>query len=299
MTAVAVRQRVLGAPAEVRYTLYRELPWLDVEVRLDWDARDFGRVELVWETPHGGSGAHYGLPFGVGRLDDGSLMPGSGPVRGDEAAPASWRRTREIARWLSIDAPEGGVIMATDHRWTRVDEQEGADGGKHVRCCLVRGGRIRPASPETDGDDQRVRLAYRFRFLPHDGDWRAARAPRAGWEAAQPLLSYTVNDTWSEKSLPRATSLATIQAADDGDVALTCLKQSEDGLAAVARWYETLGARCDVAVDIPPSGTVVRTDLEERPLEPSMVPSPNNTPTDTGAWQIVTVRSSPSHRGAA
>ncbi|MBM3891937.1 MAG: hypothetical protein FJ388_22715, partial [Verrucomicrobia bacterium] len=140
LTTVAVRGSVLGAPAEVRYTLHRDMPWVDVEVRIDWDLRKFGRIELTYQVPTKNARAAYGLPFGAGAFGIEQLMPGSGPVGGDEGSRASWERTREICRWLDV----GGVAMATSHRTTRVDENE---TGSAVRCCLVRGGRMRPADP--------------------------------------------------------------------------------------------------------------------------------------------------------
>ncbi|HEU5318231.1 MAG TPA: glycosyl hydrolase-related protein [Chloroflexota bacterium] len=300
LTTVAVRQRVMGAPAEVRYTVYRDLPWVDVRVGLDWDVREFGRVELVYGVPRAGGGVHYGLPFGAGTLDSQALMPGSGPVRGDEAPPPSWERTRHIARWLSVDDSEGGMAMATDHRWTRYDAaQPGDDPGTgaaagaagaagFVRCALVRGGRIRPPSPDTDGDDPRIRLAFTFRFVPHSGSWRTERAPRLGWEAVRPLLSYTVNDTWSQKDLPRRSGLAAVRSTGEGDALVTCLKQSEDGEDVVVRWHEALGAPCEVAVEVPGVGRVGRVDLEERAAEADGPGGSNATPTP--AWEIVTVR---------
>ncbi len=297
LATLVVRQRVMGVPAELRYTIYRELPWVDAEVRLDWDVRRFGRIELAYEVPLAEAQAHYGLPFGAGSFDPEALMPGAGPIRGDEAAPASWQRTREITRWLSIDAPFAGVAMATDHRWTRVDPLPGT-GGVAVRACLVRGGRMRPAAPETDGDDPRVRLVFRFRFQPHDGGWQAARVPRAGWEAVQPLLCYTVNDTWSPKSLPRAAALATIAPLDGsaGDALLTCLKQSEEGEAIIARWYEPAGAPCAVAVHLatgpgqPPAGAVERVDLLEAPLPATGRDQDEAAALPVAPWAIVTVR---------
>jgi alpha-mannosidase len=270
LKSVAVRGSVLGAPAEVRYTLHQDLPWVDVEVRIDWDLRRFGRIELTYQVPVNNARAAYGLPFGAGAFGTEQLMPGSGPVGGDEGSRASWERTREICRWLDI----GGVAMATSHRWTRVD-----DGA--VRCCLVRGGRMRPADPGTDGPDLRAGLVFNFRFYPHDNSWEAARIPRVGWEATQPLLAYTVNDTWSPKSLPRRQSLVTATTRDGkGDALLTCLKQAEDGKGVIARWYESTGNPCQVEFM---SGKAQRVDLQERRVA-------GDGSTQIKGWEIVTFR---------
>jgi alpha-mannosidase len=156
-----------------------------------------------------------------------------------------------------------------------------------VRCCLVRGGRLRAPAPETDGDDAPVRLVYRFRFIPHEGEWRAVRAPRLGHQAVQPLLAYTVNDTWSEKSLPRSAALATVEASGAGDALLTCLKQSEDGEELIARWFEASGAPCGVRVEIPDGAAVTRVELQERPVGGGLS---SGGAVATGPWEIVTVR---------
>ena len=286
LVSAAIRGEVLGTPAELRYSLLRDLPWVDVEVRLDWDIRRFGRIELAYQVPLTDAHADYGLPFGAGAFDANRLMPGSGPIGGDEGSRASWERTREISRWLDIGTPARGVAMATSHRWTRVDE---SDTGQAVRCCLVRGGRMRSPDPAAEGPEPRVGLVFNFRLQPHGGSWQAARIPRLGWEATQPLLSYTVNDTWSAKSLPKRQSLVGITTASgDGDALLTCLKQAEDGTGVVARWYESTGHSCRVQAALPPAGEHPnRTDLLEQVLTPG-----KSTGSDiaTAAWEIVTIR---------
>jgi alpha-mannosidase len=264
LTTAAVRGTVLGAPVELRYTLCRDLPWVDVEVRIDWDLRKFGRIELAYQVPLKNARAAYGLPFGAGAFGVDQLMPGSGPIGGDEGSRASWERTREISRWLDVGDDTRGVAMATSHRWTRVDD---AEAGTAVRCCLLRGGRMRPPDPGTNGTDLRTGLVFNFRFYPHGNSWQAARIPRVGWEATQSLLSYTVNDTWSQKTLPKRQSLATVTVASGkGDALLTCLKQAEDGKGVVARWYEATGQPCQVrAVLLPADARVRPSDMLERP----------------------------------
>lgn len=285
LTSVAVRGSVLGAPAELRYTLQRDLPWVDVEVRIDWDLRRFGRIELAYQVPLKNARAAYGLPFGAGAFGADQLMPGSGPLEADEGSRTSWERTREISRWLDVGNDARGVAMATSHRWTRVDD---ADTGTAVRCCLVRGGRMRPPDPGTNGTDLRTGLVFNFRFHSHTGAWQTARIPRVGWEATQSLLSYTVNDTWSRKSLPKRQSLATVSVASGkGDALLTCLKQAEDGKGVVARWYEATGQSCQVrAALLPAVAPVRRSDMLEKPIAKDTCDGAMA----TAAWEIVTVR---------
>lgn len=292
ITTAAVRGSVLGAPAELRYTVHRDLPWVDVEVLIDWDLRRFGRIELAYQVPIMDACAAYGLPFGAGEFGADRLMPGSGPVGGDEGSRDSWERTREICRWLDVADAVRGVAMASSHRWTRVDD---TDTGAAVRCCLVRGGRMRSLDPAMDGPDPRAGLAFGFRFYPHAGAWQPARIPRVGWETTQPLLVYTVNDTWSPKSLPRRQPLATVATAGGkGDALLTCLKQAEDGKGLVARWYEGTGNPCQVRLAMDGlSGQPERVDLEERPGSAEKAGIGGDGAVPTRAWEIVTVRMMP------
>jgi len=291
LATAAVRGAVLGMPAEVRYTLYRNMPCVDVETWIDWDLRQFGRIELAYRVPLSGARAAYGLPFGAGAFGDEHLVPGSGPSGGDEGPRASWERTREICRWLDVANEAGGVAMATTHRWTRVDELE--DRTLAVRCCLVRGGRMRLPDPAATGDDPRVRLGFRFRFYPHKGSWQEARVHRTGWEATQPLFAYTVNDTWSPKTLPRRQSLATLAVlSGKGDALATCFKQAEDGKGVVARWYEATGNPCQVQAAIPPSrARIERVNIEEKPvLDRGAAGAAADGSVLTWPWEIVTVR---------
>lgn len=285
LTSAAVRGTVLGAPAELRYTLGRDLPWVDVEVRIDWDLRKFGRIELTYQVPLKSARAAYGLPFGAGAFGVDQLMPGAGPIGGDEGSRTSWERTREISRWLDVGDDTRGVAMATSLRWTRVDD---SDTGAAVRCCLLRGGRMRPPDPGTNGTDLRTGLVFNFRFYPHTGSWQTVRVPRVGWETTQPLLSYTVNDTWSQKPLPKRQSLATVSVASGkGDALLTCLKQAEDGKGVVARWYEATGQPCSVRPVLAPTADPVRrSDMLEKPLTKADA----NDTVATAGWEIVTVR---------
>lgn len=290
LASAAVRGSVLGAPAELRYTLHRDLPWVDVEVRIDWDLRRFGRIELAYQVPFKAARAAYGLPFGAGAFGADQLMPGSGPIGGDEGSRASWERTREICRWLDVSDDARGVAMATSHRWTRVDD---VDTGAAVRCCLARGGRMRSLDPAMDGPDPRAGLVFNFRFHPHGATWQTARIPRVGWEATQPLMACTVNDTWSPKSLPRQQSLATIATrGGQGDALLTCLKQAEDGQGVVARWYESVGSPCQVRpATAPMSGKPECVDLLERPRSGGGQPvMAGDGSVATRPWEIVTLR---------
>jgi alpha-mannosidase len=147
---------------------------------------------------------------------------------------------------------------------------------------------MRPPDPGTNGTDLRVGLVFNFRFYPHGNSWQAARVPRVGWEATQSLLSYMVNDTWSQKTLPKRQSLATVAVASgEGDALLTCLKQAEDGKGVVARWYEATGQPCQVrAVLLSADARVRRSDMLERPTTREVADGV----IATKANEIVTVR---------
>ena len=274
-STVAIKTWVGDTPCELRLRLCGHLPVLDVEADLGWDTRRFGRVELVFAAGEKGARVSYGLPFGASTLRGDNLedarrnevLPGSGPLRSDEAARAPWEATREICRWLDIGDAERGLVMATDHRWTRVDEAESGTAKFAVRCCLVRGGRMWTGELD-NGRSSSVPLFFRFRFQPRLGSWQQAQVPRVGWEAVQPLVAYTVNDTLSLKALPSSDSMVSVSSSSgQGDPIITCLKQGEDGETIVLRWYESTGAACTVELGggaLPANLACV--DLLERPL---------------------------------
>lgn len=303
---VAISSWVEDTPCELRLRLRRDRPVLDVEADLDWDARRFGRVELAFAAGVQSAQVSYGLPFGASTLDGENLkssqqqevVPGSGPVRPDEAARGSWESTREICRWLDIGNAERGLVMATDHRWTRVEETGLGNARFAVRCCLVRGGRMWTGELD-NGRSSSVPLSFQFRFQPRLGSWQEARVPRWGWEAAQPLAVYTVNDTLSPKALPSSDSMVSVSSTSrHGDPIVTCLKQGEDGESVILRWYESSGDACAVEVDggVLPTG-LERVDLLERPW-----PQDGELARETAEhyrvrpWEIVTLAGRPNRR---
>lgn len=303
---VAISSWVEETPCELRLRLCRDRPVLDVEADLSWDARRFGRVELAFAAGQPGAQVSYGLPFGASTLGGENLessqqqevVPGSGPVRRDEAARGSWESTREICRWLDIGNAERGLVMATDHRWTRVEETGLGSTKFAVRCCLVRGGRMWTGELD-NGRSSSVPLFFKFRFQPHLGSWQEARVPRLGWEAAQQLVVYTVNDTLSPKALPSSDSMVSVSSTSGhGDPIVTCLKQGEDGESVVLRWYESNGKACAVGVDggVLPTG-MERVDLLERPWpQGGELASETVGRYRTRPWEIMTLAGLPNRR---
>lgn len=300
---VAIRSWVGETPCELRLRLCRDVPVLDVEADVAWDVERFGRVELAFAAGERGAQVSYGLPFGASTLDGEDLeaaqrqevVPGSGPVRRDESTRGTWESTREICRWLDIGSTERGLVMASDHRWTRVEEVEPGSAKFTVRCCLVRGGRMWTGELD-NGQSSSVPLSFRFRFQPRVGSWREARAPRYGWEAIQPLVAYTVNDTLSPKDLASEDSMVSVSSCGGlGDPIVTCLKQGVDGESVVLRWYESTGEACEVEV----GGDVFPTNLERVDLLERRCPQNGQSGSGTagryrvGPWEIMTLAGHP------
>lgn len=300
---VAIRSWIGETPCELRLRLCRDRPTLDVEADVAWDIQHFGRIELVFVTGEQDAQVTYGLPFGASTLAGEDLktaqqqevVTGSGPVRRDESTRSSWESTREICRWLDIGNARRGLVMATDHRWTRVEEAGPGDAKFAVRCCLVRGGRMWSGDLD-NGMSSSIPLFFRFRFLPHLGSWQKARAPRYGWELVQPLVAYTVNDTLSPKALPPEDSMVSVSPhLGLGDPIVTCLKQGIDGESVVLRWYESTGEACEVEV----RGDVLPTNLEHVDLLERRCPHNGQPGSAAGGryrvrpWKITTLAGHP------
>ena len=113
-------------------------------------------------------------------------------------------------------------------------------------------------------DDPHVRLVYKYRLAPHTGDWRQAKAYREGWETVNPLIVYTVNDTFAPKHLPPKACYGTISA---DNVVVTAIKKAEDDDAVLIRCFETEGrdASAEVSFVSKVKGCSETDLLEENP----------------------------------
>lgn len=225
-----IEGRLLGSPVEQRFTLYRGLDRIDVEVRLRWRDEQPVRVQAAFPTGIDGPCVCYGTPYGANAF--GRTMPGCGPGRDDEMDREMWERQRECQGWVSADGDGWGVVIASDRRAFEVE------GG------TLRGDLLRSIPAEVSQDYRLVWRRYppevvaRYSLRSYAGDWRSARAWRDGWALNNPLVGQGVSDTATPKSLPARMSFCGI--AGEG-VLIPVFKRAEDGEGVVLRAFEPAG----------------------------------------------------------
>ena len=226
---VLIEGRLLGSPVEQRFTLYRGLDRIDVEVRLRWRDERPVRVQAAFPTGIAAPRVWYGTPYGLNAFE--RTMPGCGPGRDDEMDRETWGRQRECQGWIAADGDGWGVVIASDRRAWEVE------GG------TLRGDILRSIPAEASQDYRLVwrtyppEVAARYSLRSYAGDWQSARALRDGWALNHPLVSRSVSDTATPKSLPARMSFFRI----DGDILIPVFKRAEDGEGVVLRAFEPAG----------------------------------------------------------
>ena len=238
LATVLVEGRLLTSPVELRFTLYRSLDRIDLEVRLAWQDERPMRVQLEFPTEgEGPQKIHYGSPYGMNALE--ALVPRCSPKRDDELEKKSWEKHRECSGWISVDQGEWGFVIASDRRSYEVDEG-------YLRGELLR------SIPAEESRDYRlvwktypreIRANYSLRSYP--GDFRSASVWRDGWGLNNPLNGQSVADTATPKSLPAKMSFFKVYPLDGGTpeerIIVPVLKRAEDDDSVIVRAFEPAG----------------------------------------------------------
>jgi hypothetical protein len=256
----AIRKQTL----ELR--LYEHLPSVDVTMTIDARGDDLSTVQVVFPTGFTDPKLHYAVPYGVSTPED--TMPGTDP-RPEQGGPVmdldAWLTTRLVQGWIDISDEKSGLTIAGNCRIFRLQ-------GPLV-TCLVQLISRRVQEP----------LVCRFRFTPHDGDWREALPHRSAESLLMPLVTYTVSDTVSAKNGPPSSSFLSVQPAT---VAVAAIKRAEDGQGLIVRLVETAGQRTEASLVAGFAvGEVFACDLLENNLAPVRLDSLAFKP-----FEIVTVR---------
>jgi alpha-mannosidase len=144
-----------------------------------------------------------------------------------------WGRQRECQGWIAADGDGWGVVIGSDRRAFEVE------GG------TLRGDLLRSIPAEASQDYRLVWRTYppevvaRYSLRSYAGDWRSARAWRDGWALNNPMVSRSVNDTATPKSLPPRMSFCGIDGEER--VLIPALKRAEDGEGVVVRAFDPAG----------------------------------------------------------
>ncbi|MBM3187339.1 MAG: hypothetical protein FJZ90_01295 [Chloroflexi bacterium] len=228
---VCVRGTLGPMPVKQEWILYRAARRVDLCITTEGRGPLPVMLQQSFPTTISGGEVRFGVPYGTNSLDN--IMPQLQPQlhNPDEANYDAWVNLREVQNWVDVSDGASGVTLATAHRMMEIK------GGTLIAKLAF------PNLPEEAAYETR---SYHFQIHPHEGGWREARSYRWGWQLQTPLVTLSVNDPFTDKTLPTEKSFCRLSA---DHVVLTVLKRSQDGRRLVWRGYEAAGQSARMRLD--------------------------------------------------
>jgi len=240
---VRINGRIADIPITQRLTLYRDAKRLDVENTVEWKTPRFLRIEQLFPLTQSNAAIYYGVPFGASSPEN--LMPNTGPRAGDEIKPDSWRNSRLIHDWIHAGNAQWGLTLAADHQQIRLGEDviraQMVRGTRFVSVKVVRGDEITSLHYPPAGT-----YVFRYSLSSAPGDWKAAKAYRAGMNWNHPVLPVSVVDALSSKTLPPTQSFCSVE---QDSVVISAVKKADLDTSILLRAYEIEGSPVKTSVE--------------------------------------------------
>ncbi|MCI0514959.1 glycosyl hydrolase-related protein [candidate division KSB1 bacterium] len=210
-----------------KYTLYAELPYLEVQVTIDWLERE-KMAKLAFPVQISHPIATFEIPFGnISRETNGQEVPAQ--------------------KWVDLSNPDYGLSLLNDCKY-----------GFDVKGNLLRMSVLRaPTDPDSLAD--RGYHSFSYSLYPHRGNWQSAQIPRAGYNFNYPLV-YVFTDMHKGTYPPRWSFFK----IKPDNVILAAFKKAEDNDDWVLRLVETHGKSATVELTLPKMAhTISESDLME------------------------------------
>ena len=208
------------------FTVYKDLPRIDVAVQVDWHEQ-FKLLKLLFPVNVEEATATYEVPYGhIVRPCDGLEEAGQ--------------------RWVDVSGEGLGVSFLNDGKYSfSVDDN--VFGLTVLRSPIY--AHHDPTVPDMDAVydfiDQGQQF-FQYSILPHQGDWRKAGTLRAAAEINQAAI--VLKTTGHEGPLPTAAAML-------GDlppaVEISVIKQAEQGEGLILRLVETHGEALNFDLTLP------------------------------------------------
>ena len=235
------------------FTLFRDLPRVDVKVTVDWHDQ-FKLLKISFPLNLFFSTATFEIPYGSLARD----------ANGDEVAGQSWVDLTGVAR---NHGGRLGLSLLNDAKYS-YDVTE-----KVINLTVLRSpiyAHHDPYVPQPDGDyrflDQGMQQ-FKYSLLPHGGDWREAGTVRHAAELnAGPVC---LVESFHPGPLP---STASFLAASPASIVVTVMKKWEDGDALVLRCVETSGLATDGLIELPFWGRTIEATFGPQEIKTLLVP---------------------------
>ena len=218
-TVVVLEGKILDSTLEQRIILYNKLDRIDIIDSLTWNKDKPIIVQQRFPLCAEPGLIQYGTAYGSNSFDN--TLPGCEAKRGDEATMEMWFKQRFCQGWIDVSEQDFGVTISSDRREFEIK-------GSSIRSDILR--TIRLTYP--------THCVSRYSIRSHKGDFKSARSFRDGWQLNNPLVSKSVSDPVSRKTLPARKSFCEVP----GDsIVGTVLKKSEVDDDIILRFFETAG----------------------------------------------------------
>jgi alpha-mannosidase len=225
-SVIEVRSHTAQSRFVQSITLYGGMPRVDVINDFDWHET---HVLLKAAFPLAASSrmATYEIPYGTIER----------PTTRDNPIDAAKFEVPAI-RWADLGDGAHGFTLINESKY-------GYDARDNVlRLTLLRS----PVDPDPDADRGHQHFAYSL--YPHAGTWRSALSVRHGFDFNYKLSALQVEAHTGE--LPHEHSFVSIEPSN---LALTAMKESEDGKSLVLRFYEWAGKQTTARINVPVGAT--------------------------------------------
>ena len=225
-----ITQRYGQSRAEQTITLYRDTDQIHCRFRINWQER-YTFLKLQQETTVANGTATCDTAYGF--------------------QPRNTRGTEELCQmWVDLtgmvgDTPYGFALLN--------DGKYGYDiRGNTMRLSLLRSPAYAFHDPSRHPSDEPWPImdqgwhVFDVGLVPHAGSWQHAGVVRRAWELNAPAFVHA--ESAHHGPLPGRLSFL---AAESDHVALTAVKQSEDGKTLIVRGYETAGRDVETVLTFP------------------------------------------------
>ena len=229
------------------FTMYRELPQIDVRVTVDWNER-FKLLKLQFPLNLNFIRATYEIPYGhVER-----------PVNGEEEPGQSWVDLSGVPRGRD---DVYGLSLLNDSKYS-FDVFNKTLSMTVLRSPIY--AHHDPFVPSVDDNyvfiDQGVQQ-FTYSLLPHPGSWETAGTVQRALELNQRPV--TLIETYHPGgTLPQCASFL---VSDQDNVVVTAVKRAEDNDDLIVRCYETAKVQTDATLRLPSWQRVIQATF--RPCE--------------------------------
>ena len=252
-STIRVRYQHNDSIATQDFSLYRELPYADVRVMVDW-REPFSMMKIKFPVNLDSAAPTYEIPFGsITRVANGEEEAGQNWVDfagvNKQTGKASGLALMNTAKYsYDFTADEMGMTVLRNAVYAHHDPWK-----------------LDPEKEYTTVEEGVQRFSYAL--LPHEGDWKDSTVIQTAQEInRRPTI---VVETYHAGDLPQTQSFLQV---DNAQVIVTAVKEAEDGDGVVIRAYNSKAEAADAVIDAAFMGKTIKAGFAPREIKTFKLP---------------------------